>query len=573
MKIGVKNFRAFDEMSEFEIRPLTILVGPNNSGKSSFTKLLMLLKNGYQKLNFKILGDHKLDSYQNALNRNTGCEEIDLQFSVKSCIVNNEMFCNITYFENGIIKKFSIFDGLISFEADEEVLDGPDRELYLSNDMINYRFKIQIQEVIFFFKNILYEELLNENRKWKIDLFNIEAVTKGVAEFITLTERHPSSNHKIENIPTWYILSRLGVIYHKLSEFETPYLLYDLFIDDEKVTNQYKEKIIDIQNNLFLNDMSLFDLAFSGFKVPNSLHQQFDNWHLTQQLKSVFENELKGQYKNSVEIKHSVLGELLFKETLFTLSHYNDGATETEHLSFIESLFLNMFDDIDQMRWLSFLSADRGQQQRVYQKNDYSFNMLQKQHKKDFKENKKHLFDEILEILNIKGKIVIKSFENVLSVYIKNGNSEENLADLGLGFSQLIPLILFLDFGENYITKFPIIIEEPEANLHPALQSKLADLFVKINEYFPNLILIIETHSEYFIRKLQYLVASKQAKSENCIINYFNSNDNVNKNEPKVKAIKILDDGSLSDHFGTGFFDEVSLLQVQMRKILKENAN
>jgi AAA15 family ATPase/GTPase len=33
-KIGIKNFRVFEEMKVFEIRPLTLLTGPNNSGKS-----------------------------------------------------------------------------------------------------------------------------------------------------------------------------------------------------------------------------------------------------------------------------------------------------------------------------------------------------------------------------------------------------------------------------------------------------------------------------------------------------------------------------------------------------------
>ncbi|GAA4053448.1 AAA family ATPase [Flavobacterium chungnamense] len=51
-KIGVKNFRVFKDYTEFEIRLITILTGPNNSGKSSFSKLLLLLKNGIEELVF-----------------------------------------------------------------------------------------------------------------------------------------------------------------------------------------------------------------------------------------------------------------------------------------------------------------------------------------------------------------------------------------------------------------------------------------------------------------------------------------------------------------------------------------
>lgn len=66
-KIGVENFRVFKDYTEFEIRPITILTGPNSSGKSSFTKLLLLLKNGIERLDFKI-GEHNLGDSKNVIN-------------------------------------------------------------------------------------------------------------------------------------------------------------------------------------------------------------------------------------------------------------------------------------------------------------------------------------------------------------------------------------------------------------------------------------------------------------------------------------------------------------------------
>ena len=65
-KIGVENFRVFKEYTEFELRPITLLTGPNNSGKSSFTKLLLLLQNGLEHLNFKS-GYHNLENFENVL--------------------------------------------------------------------------------------------------------------------------------------------------------------------------------------------------------------------------------------------------------------------------------------------------------------------------------------------------------------------------------------------------------------------------------------------------------------------------------------------------------------------------
>ncbi len=57
--IGIQNFRNFGKMEHFDFAPLTILTGTNNSGKSSLSKALLLVKKNlaagwlWQKINFK----------------------------------------------------------------------------------------------------------------------------------------------------------------------------------------------------------------------------------------------------------------------------------------------------------------------------------------------------------------------------------------------------------------------------------------------------------------------------------------------------------------------------------------
>src|SRR5690554_699023 len=106
-KIGVENFRVFKEMTEFELRPLTILIGPNNSGKSSFTKLLLLLKNGFDPLNFK-KGEHHLGSYKKALNWDTESEEIALKYEAKYFLSPDQFTEEIRYNKIGRIIKQTI---------------------------------------------------------------------------------------------------------------------------------------------------------------------------------------------------------------------------------------------------------------------------------------------------------------------------------------------------------------------------------------------------------------------------------------------------------------------------------
>ena len=156
---------------------------------------------------------------------------------------------------------------------------------------------------------------------------------------------------------------------------------------------------------------------------------------------------------------------------------------------------------------------------------------------------------------------------------------------MGFGFSQIIPLllkILVLRDGNSRMGDYTLddsacfgsaatwIIEEPEANLHPLLQSKLADFFILTLKYFPHIRLVVETHSEYLIRRLQILAAQKAIENNKIIIHYFNSDENVSSYEPKVKKIEIDSSGQLTDTFGPGFFDEATNLKYELMKF---NAN
>ena len=105
-----------------------------------------------------------------------------------------------------------------------------------------------------------------------------------------------------------------------------------------------------------------------------------------------------------------------------------------------------------------------------------------------------------------------------------------------------------------------LILEEPETNLHPNYQSKLADLIVDGFKTNHNQF-IIETHSEYLVRKFQYLVATGNVDCEAIQIYYFSDHENV-----KPEEIKIRKDGTLKGDFGNGFFDHAPYLITDLWK-------
>lgn len=145
------------------------------------------------------------------------------------------------------------------------------------------------------------------------------------------------------------------------------------------------------------------------------------------------------------------------------------------------------------------------------------------------------------------------------------------LADKGMGAIQMMILLLRLATimhiaKSNKSAATTVVIEEPEQNLHPKMQSLLADLLQSIatsNEYKVNF--IIETHSEYLIRKSQVLVAQeKHANKEDLTANnpfkiYYLPSDGSDRYEMEYRT-----DGCFANDFGEGFFDEAENLAFQV---------
>lgn len=191
--------------------------------------------------------------------------------------------------------------------------------------------------------------------------------------------------------------------------------------------------------------------------------------------------------------------------------------------------------------------------------------------------------DKWLDKFEIGKSIEVKGTDQGLGLmaYLTNYKEETRLlADEGYGITQLVALLLqidncipiFLGCDEDTLVKEhkkvynydpkTICVEEPEVHLHPKYQSLLADMFVEAYQKY-NIHFIIETHSEYLIRKLQVMVADKNntLTPNDVSLNY------VEKDKSGIstnRKIEILEDGRLSKPFGTGFFDESKNLVMKM---------
>ncbi len=149
-------------------------------------------------------------------------------------------------------------------------------------------------------------------------------------------------------------------------------------------------------------------------------------------------------------------------------------------------------------------------------------------------------------------------------------NETDNIMDYGLGTTQIANILLAIQTasykGWSKFARPTVLIEEPESNLHPNYQSKLADLLVDATINF-NIQFIIETHSEYLIRKLQFLTAKNIISPQETVIHYFSDPKQLNEGEEQVKEIKIKKNGVLTHEFGTGFLDEADNLAIDLFQI------
>lgn len=142
-------------------------------------------------------------------------------------------------------------------------------------------------------------------------------------------------------------------------------------------------------------------------------------------------------------------------------------------------------------------------------------------------------------------------------VKIKNNSGNwVNLADMGMGSIQLI-ILLFRIATVLKRTQIIMILEEPEQNIHPRLQSKLADLILEIwNEHHVQF--IIETHSEYLIRETQVIVGRNNKTKDVLTDNPFKVYYFPSGGQPYDMVYTPT--GDFENSFDEGFFDEAARL-------------
>lgn len=101
---------------------------------------------------------------------------------------------------------------------------------------------------------------------------------------------------------------------------------------------------------------------------------------------------------------------------------------------------------------------------------------------------------------------------NLYRAMVKTSSSSVStaLTDVGFGVSQVLPALVLLYYVPEGST---VLMEQPEIHLHPAVQSGLADVMLTVAAT-RNIQIVVESHSEHLMRRLQRRVAEERVPSE-----------------------------------------------------------
>jgi len=158
--------------------------------------------------------------------------------------------------------------------------------------------------------------------------------------------------------------------------------------------------------------------------------------------------------------------------------------------------------------------------------------------------------------------------EYEVKVRSKGSKDWVDLPDVGFGISQVLPVLVQCFYAPHGSI---ILMEQPEIHLHPSAQSALADVMIDVinskeNGANRNIQLIIETHSEHFLRRLQRRIAENKVSQEK-VSAYF---ANITKTPATLESLQIDIFGNIQNWPENFFGDEMGDITEQAKAAMKK---
>lgn len=497
-KLGFKNFRRFVALAPLELGEITLMVGKNNSGKSTLVKALLLILDylrNQQGETFSFanesLNDANIVTFERAKCKSTDTPQIEFSFEIEKFTIEISISGESQY-TTAHVDFVKIHD---SYRGLDIIIDYQKDIVSVERLGLNTDKPISIEQA----KN----EIESEIQKYKKELKEVSKTSK---EGLQLINSINKLSDRLKNIQP--------------------------FIIEEK-EEIYKVEYPLVDNSDIKPEESAFNEIIRDFLAKN--------------------HDMRVYYigKNSD-------GELSEEEKVaFDEVSGIDGAR-----NMIRTCILELNSTLNTKK-VFYLGANPSKQSALFNLRDKENALGQAIHQfyqlKIEKGEKEYRFVEYwMAEFEIGSSFEIKFISGeAYECHIINDDVKTHLADMGMGSLQLMQLFFkiatMLRLYKSVTKGINLIVEEPELNLHPSLQSKLADFFYKVNDKH-GIKFIIETHSEYIIRSSQVIGL------ENDLF----TNQETNPNPFKVYYFHIKEGpyemsfdsrGRFEKEFGEGFTD------------------
>ena len=560
MELTIKNFKCFgDKGVKIDLAPITFITGENSSGKSSLTKAILLIQdfmnkskqsNGINNSNIDF-SKYNLDGFDGSLNKKSTSREICFSFKNKLDIYNKTV--QVTYYfikqdkdilNRGWLDRMTIInedgDTIYSWNSKDKSKCFFNAYL-LVNPFFNFVEKFLNGEKSDNFKDVFEKDLKDFKHKDRLSFalknhliydfnFVLNLLNKTNNEVIDYI------NNSIIDYPAKYILGNHPVNYDKLIELsnkikETGKNILEYLIEEQ---NRVLKNIIPVSFFFEPNDFNaLYDLGMESrlFDDISSIGNEFYTGTLN--IDRTFTSKY---FKKFIDIN---LDELALPNILS------------------ESVLIKATDSttIDIIRSYADTIVNHSMYGNVYSPNTF--------------------LNKWLKQLGIADELVIKNIEHDnFNLYLKSNDEIKPVSYEGLGIIKLVQILLqietaiikahtkisvFESFEKFNLEKQSIVIEEPESHLHPKLQSLLCDIIYDAYKNY-NIHFIIETHSEYLIRKSQVFVSEMGFKSNTDSDSQSPFRTYYLPKNGEIYSLGYRKDGKFINKFGEGFFDEASKL-------------
>jgi predicted ATPase len=118
-----------------------------------------------------------------------------------------------------------------------------------------------------------------------------------------------------------------------------------------------------------------------------------------------------------------------------------------------------------------------------------------------------------------------------------------DISRLGFGYSQILPIVV-----AHFTDLKMLLLEAPEIHLNPSLHGALADLFIEAANQGKQI--VVETHSEHLIYRVQRRIAEGKLAPQDVAIYYVRRGQQGSL----VERLQVTDEGDIPA-WPKGFFD------------------